>query len=162
MNHLQFLSLQTKPTTGTRKVWRHPQEEGLFAYIHSTSSFGAATTGRFYLDSENRTTLSFPRANGQDKPPVGIGASGEDGLLGGEEREANRNQVRTREGQKAEMPSALCSKGTGAVQVQSHPLTARPGGLCAACLHCGRGRDRGTQAKAWAPDFAGRELRGSP
>jgi hypothetical protein len=72
-------------------VWRHPQEEALSAYIHSTCSFGAAATKRFYPDSENRTTLSFPWANGQDKPSVGIRASGENGLVGGEEREGNRN-----------------------------------------------------------------------
>lgn len=72
--------------------------------------------------------------------------------LAGEERESNRNQVRTREGQEV-----LGSKGTGAVQTYPHSLTARSRGLCAACPHCESGRDRGIQAKAWAPDFAGRD-----
>lgn len=83
MNHLKFLSLQTKPTTGTRMVWRQPWEEALSAYIHSTSSFGAAATERFYPDSENRTTFSFPWANGQFKPSEGICASGRTDWLAG-------------------------------------------------------------------------------
>lgn len=87
MNHLKFISLQTKPTTGTRMVWGQPRKEALSAYIHSTSSFGAAATERFYPDSENRTMFSFPWANGQFKPSEGIGACGRtDWLVGRKEK----------------------------------------------------------------------------